>query len=240
MPNVMFTTALAINAQSATYRGAGLLSWFWSQPNYDEQLRGLRRTAPADAKKFIDLLTNHQASPSYRKDKEPSCWESYLQSCWEYPVILAYLALAKDASNLPTHLENKQKWQGPPDTDSHVFLKKYEQHQANRQAQDTVLTSLSNTLGAENRIKIYIEHARYWLNLAKDVINSHSYKTHSHVMHSHIAAYFLHQAIKYYQHALYLDQQDKLPSLTDTEDTPASESDTDSQHNDGKTVPTQA
>ncbi len=212
MPSVMFTTALAIDTQSATFGGAGLLTWFWSQPNYDEQLRGLRRTATTDAKKFIDLLTKRQASLFYCKDSEPSCWESYLLSYWEYPIILAYIALAKDGGELPTRFDGSQKWQGPPNTDSNTFLKEYEQHQANRHPQDAALGDLPNT---PNRIETYVEHAHYWLNLAKAVIASGVYQTYHYVMHSHIAAYFFHQAVKYYQHALYLDQQDKLPSSTD-------------------------
>ena len=218
MPNISFTTALAIGTQSqrVASRDAGLFTWFWAKPNYSRQLRTeLSRITIEDAKKFIQLLIKHQASPLFCEDAKNSAWACRLLDATAYPIIIAYITLAQHGADLPLEFKSQLEWRGAPIKSKSVYLADYAKRQHNRKIQDAAIKTLTTESSIEHRLTVYVQYAHYWLDLAKAIIADTTYKEDHFALDTHIATYFLHQAIRFYQHVLYLDQQDELPSPTD-------------------------
>ncbi|GJM07090.1 MAG: hypothetical protein DHS20C10_08240 [marine bacterium B5-7] len=212
MPNVSFTTALAIGtqSQSGTSGDLGLFARFWEKPNYHAQLSAVSAIYEEDAKKFLNLLTKKNASPCYlSSDNTTSAWEIAVTDSTAYVTVLAYIALSRDGASLPVDFDFKLERRALESQRCEYIYR-----QENRQAQDTALANLPK-LSPEGVVKTYVEHGHYWLDLTKAVIADATYKANHFVLDTHIAAYFLHQAVRFYQHALYSDQEGKLPSLTD-------------------------
>lgn len=217
MPNVMFTTALAIDTlDTPRRRDASPFNWFCVKETPHAQLRKISYSiSEENTKKFLKLLTKQCASPFYISPDSPSkttAWELAVTDDTAYVTVLAYVALSREGANLPVEFDFKLK-RHPPTPESQ--LNEYISRQTNRKTQDAMINSLSAETPIIDRIKIYTEHACYWLDLANAVIANKVYKK-NHFPHScHIAAYFLHQAIRFYQHALYADKETTFPDPTD-------------------------
>ncbi|GJM06781.1 MAG: hypothetical protein DHS20C10_05150 [marine bacterium B5-7] len=210
--DITFTTAVALGAEPTPARG--MFAWLSDTEEHDS-LYGLFDTSKSDAKKFIDLITKHNVSPLRCEKGSPSRWESHLLDSGAYSIVLAFIALATQGAELPLDFDSTLTWRSSPETQKPIFFAEYKKRQESRRSQDTALKQLSTDTSTEDKISTYVEHAHYWLNLADAVINDVTYQTYHFALDVHIAAYFLHQTIKYYQHALYLDVSETLPKAND-------------------------
>ncbi|GJM06783.1 MAG: hypothetical protein DHS20C10_05170 [marine bacterium B5-7] len=212
--NATFTTAVALKSPITVQIQSGL-NYFWREPSPETQLRTLSAVDKEEVIQFIYLLTEQKASPLYCEDLRPSLWECRLFDATTYARTLSFIALAAYGADLPLEFKPRVEWRGAPASEKPIFFAEYKKRQESRRSQDTALKQLSTDTSTEDKISTYVEHAHYWLNLADAVIKDVTYQTDHFALDVHIAAYFLHQAIKYYQHALYLDVSETLPKAND-------------------------